>query len=112
MMSPHAMCIEKTLLTTLSVSERGDMDSENHSEINSIKTDNNDGYRYIVKGLILTDFAVPVELFYWVVLCKPHPSHPLNAFRSCQCGQLKLDIKIVTFQKILFYIHVSKIVIK
>ena len=86
------------------------MDSENLSEINSIKTDNNDGY--IIKGLILTDFAVSIELFYWVVLCKPHPSHPLNAFRSCQCGQLKLDIKIVTFLKILLYIHVFKIVIK
>ena len=102
--------LRKTLHTTSSVSERGDMDSENHSEINSIKTVNNDGY--IIKGLILTNFAVPIELFYWVVLCKPHPSHPLNAFRSCQCGQLKLDIKIVKFQKILFYIHVSKIVIK
>ena len=30
---PHALCIEKTLCTTSSVSERGDMDSENHSVV-------------------------------------------------------------------------------
>ena len=29
----HALCIEKTLCTTSSVSERGDMDSENHSVV-------------------------------------------------------------------------------
>ena len=28
---PHALCIEKNMGTTSSVSERGDMDSENHS---------------------------------------------------------------------------------
>ena len=52
---PYALCIEKkTLCTSSSVSERGDMDSENHSvvirsieshsEIDSIKTDNIDEY--------------------------------------------------------------------
>ena len=51
---PHACVLRKTLCTTSSVSERGDMDSENHSvvirsigshsEFNSIKTDNIDGY--------------------------------------------------------------------
>ena len=41
--------LRKTLHTTSSVSERGDINSENHSEINSTKTDNNDGY--IIKGL-------------------------------------------------------------
>ena len=57
---PHALCIEKILCTTLSVSERGDMDSKNHSviipsigshcEINSIKSDNIGGY--IIKSII------------------------------------------------------------
>ena len=52
---PHAFVLRKTLCTTSSVSERGDMDSENHSvvdpvhwitlcENNSIKTENIDGY--------------------------------------------------------------------
>ena len=30
---PHALCIEKTLCTTSSVLERGNMDSENHSVV-------------------------------------------------------------------------------
>ena len=51
---PHALCIEKNMGTTSSVSERGDMDSENQCgdpeyritlfEIKSIKTDNIGGY--------------------------------------------------------------------
>ena len=59
--------LRKTLCTTSSVSERGDMDSENHvqccdpehritlCEINSIKTDNIDEYiiNIIIKSLIV-----------------------------------------------------------
>ena len=52
---PHALCFGKTLCAMSSVLDRADMDSENHSvvirsnritlfEINSIKTDNIDGY--------------------------------------------------------------------
>ena len=50
----HALCIEKTLCTTSSVSERGDMECGDPEplitlcEINSIKSDNIDGY--IVKN--------------------------------------------------------------
>ena len=51
---PHAFVLRKTLCTTSSVSERGDIDSENQCddpehritlcEIYSIKTENIDGY--------------------------------------------------------------------
>ena len=61
---PHAFVLRKTLCTTSSVSERGDMDSENHSvvdpvhwitlcENNSIKTENIDGY--IIKFSLVTN---------------------------------------------------------
>ena len=57
---PHAFVLRKTLCTTSSVSERGDIDSENHSvvirsiyEIYSIKTENIDGY--IIKHNSTTD---------------------------------------------------------
>ena len=59
--------LRKTLCTTSSVSERGDMDSENHSvviwsigshcEIDSIKTDNIDGYIINVIFMKITLFC-------------------------------------------------------
>ena len=61
--------LRKTLCTTSSVSERGDRDSENHSgdpehritlcEINSIKTDNIDGY--IIKPEIFLVLGIRVS---------------------------------------------------
>lgn len=40
------------------------------------------------KKMSLTNLAVPVVLFYWVILGESNTTHPFNAFTGSQCCNL------------------------